>query len=183
MKSILTILMIGFAFNTWCQTDSSYIHNRKKAAVLSLVLPGSGQIYNEFGHRKVQGRKNISWWRAPLYVGGLVFTAYLGYSNADSARIYKKEWLFRNDYGSTINLYPKFSELTKLDVQEGFELRAKYRDYAIAGFALIYALTVVDAFVDAHFVTFDVSDDLSINIRPKYFGNVDLGCALVLNFN
>ena len=182
MKSILTILIIGFAFNAWSQTDSSYIHQRKKAAILSAVLPGSGQIYNEFGHRKVQGRKNISWWRAPLYVGGMVFTAYLGYTNADSARIYKKEWLYRDAYGDNINLYPKFTGLSKFEVQQSFELKAKYRDYAIAGFALVYALNIVDAFVDAHFVTFDVSDNLSLNLRPKYFMNNEFGCSLALNF-
>jgi hypothetical protein len=183
MKQLFTILMISFVFASWSQSDTAYSHNRKKAAILSTVLPGAGQIYNEFGHRKVQGRKNISWWRAPLYVGGMVFTGYLGYTFADSARIYKNEWLFRDSYGASISLYPALGTFTKDRVLKQFQSTAKFRDYAIAGFALVYALNVVDAFVDAHFVTFDVSDDLSLGIRPKYFGQSDLGCSLVLSFD
>ncbi|MDX1351312.1 MAG: DUF5683 domain-containing protein, partial [Putridiphycobacter sp.] len=72
---------------------------------------------------------------------------------------------------------------TKDRVLRRFQSTAKFRDYAIAGFALVYALNVVDAFVDAHFVTFDVSDDLSLGIRPKYFGQSDLGCSLILSFD
>lgn len=183
MKQLLTVWMIGVAFASWSQTDTSYIHNRKKAAILSTVIPGAGQIYNEFGHRKVQGRKNISWWRAPIFVGGLVFTGYLGYTNADSALIYKDEWIFRDANETGIGKYPVLSSLTQSEVLLGFQNKAKYRDYAIAGFALVYALNVVDAFVDAHFVTFDVSDDLSLQLRPKYFGASNVGCSLVLNFD
>jgi hypothetical protein len=182
MKSILTILLIGFTCNIWSQSDSTYIHNREKAAMFSAVVPGSGQIYNEFGHRKVQGRKNISWWRAPIFLGGLAYTAYLGYINADSASIYKREWLYKDTYGESIYLFPALKGLSKNQVQDGFELHAKYRDYAIAGFALIYVLNIVDAYVDAHFVTFDVSKDLSLNLKPKYFGNAELGCSITLNF-
>lgn len=165
------------------QTDTSYIHQRKKAAIMSLVLPGSGQIYNEFGHRKVQGRKNISWWRAPLYIGGMVATGYFSYISIDSAAIYKKEWLFRDANGDNINLYPQFSGIQKSYVQTLFERKAQHRDYAIAGFALVYALNVVDAFIDAHFVTFDVSNDLSLNFKPKYFGRSEYGISLSLNFD
>jgi len=182
-RSALTVLCIGFSFILLSQQDSAYVHSRKKAAIFSVALPGLGQFYNEFGHRKVQGRKNISWWRGPIFLGGLVYTAYLGYTNADSARIYKEEWQFKDDANNeNVFLYPKFQGFSKFDLEQGFQLRVKYRDYAIAGFALIYALNIIDAYVDSHFVTFDISDDLSLNIKPKYFGNAELGCSVTLNF-
>lgn len=182
MKGILAILFVSFAFSLAAQTDSTYIHNRKKAAMLSLALPGAGQIYNEFGHRKVQGRKNISWWRAPLFVGGLAYTAFLAYTSADSASIYKEEWLFRDANGENNFLYPSLSGLDKFGLQTEFDRTARRRDYAIAGFALIYALNVADAFIDAHFVTWDVSNDLSLNLKPRYFGRSEFGATLALSF-
>ncbi len=183
IRNTITILLLGLSFSLFSQTDSAYIHSRKKAAILSASFPGLGQFYNEFGHRKVQGRKNISWWRAPIFLGGLAYTAYFGYVNADSARIYREEWEFKDAAGDeSVFLYPKFEGFSKSDLQQGFQLRVRNRDYAIAGFALIYALNVIDAFVDAHFVTFDVTDDLSLSFKPKYYGTKELGGSLILSF-
>jgi len=54
-------------------------------------------------------------------------------------------------------------------------LRDAYRrqyEYSVAGLIGFYGLTILDAFVDAHLSSFDVSDDLSLhwNIggRPHY---------------
>ena len=33
---------------------------------------------------------------------------------------------------------------------------------------LVYVLQIVDASVDAHFFRYDVSDDLSIHLRPSF---------------
>jgi hypothetical protein len=40
-------------------------------------------------------------------------------------------------------------------------------EVAIAATAIIYALNIVDAVVDAHLFYFDVSDDLSMRITPS----------------
>ena len=183
IRQVLVVISIMFSYVSYSQVDTAYIHSRKKAAIMSAVVPGMGQIYNEFGHRKVQGRKNISWWRAPIFIGGLAYTAYLGYTSADSARIYREEWEFKNAAGDdTVFLYPKFEGFSRSQLEQGFELKVRNRDYAIAGFALLYALNVIDAYVDAHFVTFDVSNDLSLHIRPKYFSSSEFGCSLILDF-
>ena len=42
----------------------------------------------------------------------------------------------------------------------------KNRDFAVIGFSLIYLINIIDANVDAHLRTFDVSDDLSIHLDP-----------------
>lgn len=180
---VALVLVLSFTDGAWSQSDTSYKHNRNKAALFSAVIPGMGQIYNEIGHRKVQGRKHISWWRAPIYIGGIAFTSYLAYQNAYSAKQYKREWLYRNEFGASTFLFDKFKDLTEGEVIINFEQHAKYRDYAVAGIALVYALNIIDAFVDAHFVTFDVSDDLTFNIKPAYFGKTELGCRLTLQFN
>ena len=56
-------------------------------------------------------------------------------------------------------------------------------DYSVLVFVLLWGLNVVDATVDAHLKTFDVSPDLSFNMK---FGHSDLagttGMSLVLAF-
>jgi hypothetical protein len=62
----------------------------------------------------------------------------------------------------------------------------KYRDIAIMTGVLVYLINVIDANVDAHLKTFDVSDDLSIRVMP--FSQFDInsklqtGLTLHLNF-
>ena len=43
------------------------------------------------------------------------------------------------------------------------------RDLAIAITALVYALTLVDAYVDAQLFDFDISTDLSLNVHPQLY--------------
>ena len=58
----------------------------------------------------------------------------------------------------------------------------KYRDFAVIGFSIIYLINIIDANVDAHLKTFDVSDELSLQIKGGYspLANTN-GFSLVLN--
>ena len=42
----------------------------------------------------------------------------------------------------------------------------KYRDMSILAFAVVYAIAVIDAYVDAELSTFDISPDLSLEWAP-----------------
>ena len=42
----------------------------------------------------------------------------------------------------------------------------KYRDLSIFSFAAVYALSVIDAYVDAELSTFDIGRDLSLQWSP-----------------
>lgn len=181
---IIFISTISFAADS-TRIDTSYTHVRKKAALWSTFVPGAGSFYNEFGHRKVQGRAHISWWRAPLYWAGLGVTGYFAYINGSQAKGLKTEWLNRKETGLQVN-YLDFTDdelLLGTSSEFGFDDRSKYRDYSIAGFILIYGLNIMDAFVDAHFVTFDVSQNLTFSFQPKMYSPKDYGVGLTLNFN
>ena len=62
----------------------------------------------------------------------------------------------------------------------------KYRDIAIMVGALVYILNIIDANVEAHLKTFDVSDDLSLQVKPygnlDYNNNLQTGVTLKLSF-
>jgi hypothetical protein len=47
---------------------------------------------------------------------------------------------------------------------------------------VVYLLNIVDAGVEAHFVNFDVSNDLSMSILPKFDFQSGYGVSLTLNF-
>ena len=60
-------------------------------------------------------------------------------------------------------------------------------EISIGAFAIIYILNLIDASVDAHLFYFDISDDLSLNIRPSFnnnyrSGTFSSGLALSINF-
>ena len=43
----------------------------------------------------------------------------------------------------------------------------RYRDYSIVATILVYALSLVDAYVDASLFDFDISPDLTLNAEPQ----------------
>lgn len=130
-------------------------HSPKKAAILSAALPGAGQIYNK------------KYWKVPvIYAGaaGLVYSfqfnhsRYIKYRNAYKYRI--------DDDASTVDDYiGVYSDENLNNLQKYYH---RYRDLTVIGFAVVYALNIIDASVDAHLFTFDVSDDLSMNVQPAF---------------
>ena len=44
----------------------------------------------------------------------------------------------------------------------------RYRDLSVIGAAALYLINIVDASVDAHLFTFDVSEDLSFQLHPTF---------------
>ena len=188
MKKVIIFLVLFISFVSFSadstRIDTAYHHNRNHAALWSTFLPGAGQIYNEIGHRKVQGKANVSWWRAPIILAGLGVTGYFAISNGIEASNLKTEWLNREETGIETNYIGITSNqlLKGTNTLYGFNDRAKYRDYALAGFVLIYGMNIIDAFVDAHFVTFDVSQHLQFSMRPKFFSTNQYGLSLALKF-
>ena len=47
----------------------------------------------------------------------------------------------------------------------------QYRDLSITATVLVYALTIVDAYVDAQLFDFDISPDLTLNVYPQLYYN------------
>ena len=60
-----------------------------------------------------------------------------------------------------------FYSTTELNTQK--LLYKKRLDETVIGIGIVYILNIIDASIDGHFKTFDVSDNLTLNIKPKAF--------------
>lgn len=132
-------------------------HSPVKATWMSAALPGLGQYYNQ------------KYWKIPaVYVGFGV----LGYFIASN----KKEYdAYRLAYAESYMLGEQAQYSDNLLVKNySSEQLLSQREYYQSNLELSYILTVawyivqiVDAVVDAHLYSFDVSDDLSLQLKPQ----------------
>lgn len=134
-------------------------HSPKKATIMSACLPGLGQIYNG------------KWWKVPIVYAGLGGLGYMSYNNY-------------YEYTSYLNAYKYVSDPESIDrplTNHEQELAARYQasqlqtykesyrhDFELYTIILVawYGLNIVDACVDGHLYTYDISDDLSLSIDP-----------------
>lgn len=142
------------------------IENRQpnKAALMSAMLPGSGQIYNK------------KYWKAPLAWIGLGVTAYLGVHFYNQTAEYGKaaHLAETNQYrgllsDSYTNQGYNLQTLTATQLRTLQDDARRYMYMNIAIFSAVYALNIVDAYVDAHLKEFDVNDNLSFKVKPLFY--------------
>lgn len=165
--------------------------NPAKAVWLGTIFPGGGQIYNR------------SYWKLPIVYGGLMGCAYAVMYTSDQYMAYKEAYrdIYYDIQNSTVSNDPSKSYIAILP--DGYTINnlggvsayqkrladwqnttRRYRDLSIAAMALVYALTIVEAYVDAQLFDFDISPDLSLNLYPQVYydeiqcqGNVELKLA------
>ena len=113
-------------------------HSPLRAIMYALVLPGLGQGYNR------------KYYKIPIVYAALGGVGYAIYYNNTN---YKQASL---DYATDPS-----------DLNERY-LRAWRRNLELSyiGLIAVYALQVVDAFVDAQLYSWDVSDNLAIRVQP-----------------
>ena len=140
----------------------------KKAALLSACIPGGGQVYNSI---HTSGRKN-AFWKVPLIAAGIGGTTYLLIQNQRLVQSIKTEYNQRQ-IGGAVN--PNWVDYDDLALVSLYDQYARLRDLSILGIGAVYAIQILDAAVEAHFLSFDVSKDLSLLIRPSLINSSALG--------
>jgi len=129
-------------------------HSPTKATIMSMCLPGLGQIYNK------------KYWKVPIIYAGFGVLAYLIVFNTNYYLTYKCAYIESYNGDSAGN----YSEIVKKYSQSGIlSAREYYRrnlEITIIFTAVLYALNIVDAAVDAHLFTYDIKKDLSFHIEP-----------------
>ena len=144
--------------------------NPKRAMWLALVLPGAGQIYNR------------KYWKLPIVYGGFVGCAYALRWNNQMYRDYSQAYLDLMDddpntqsYNQFLHLGAKIDDSNKARYQKLFKSRKdtyrRWRDLSVFCLIGVYALSVIDAYVDASLSEFDISKDLSLKVEPTIISN------------
>lgn len=178
------ILFVAFIFvgqvltaqETLDTIQKDTVHSFKKAMIYSAVLPGAGQVYNHIAMPK--GKKK-AYWKLPLIYAGLGATGYFAFTNNRTKNELRTEYEFRQDFNNT-NKFPEYDDAGLLSLYGIYRTR---RDLCIVGFGIVYLLQIVDAGVEAHFVNFDIKDDLSLAIEPRMLSYNSFGVGITLNFH
>ncbi|MBM3164169.1 MAG: hypothetical protein FJZ80_01800 [Bacteroidetes bacterium] len=152
--------------------DSLYPY--KKTALLSAMVPGLGQIYNSIHSTKHQH----AFWKVPLIYAGLGATTWLLIQNQLTVNSLKTEYNARQT-GPPLN--PRWMDYDTYALLSLYEQFASLRDVSILGVGAVYLFQILDAAVEAHFLNFSISKDLSLNFTP-YGNSLGIGCSAKLTF-
>ena len=146
-----------------------------KASFYSAFLPGLGQAYNG------------DYWKVPVVYAGFAFLGYWYDLNQMQYKRYRDAYNAATDNNpSTVGEFE--GRLSADGVKRYRDKFRRDRDYAVLYMSLFYVLNIIEANVSAHLSDFDVSDDLSFNLRPTimpetmFLGKSSPGIGLKLSF-
>lgn len=139
--------------------------NPKKALWLAIVIPGAGQIYNR------------KYWKLPIVYGGFVGCAYAMRWNNMMYKDYSQAYIDLTDDDPNTKSYERFQQfsnrITDANIQRYQELFKnrknrfrRWRDLSFFVMCGVYAISIIDAYVDASLSEFDISDDLTMRVAP-----------------
>lgn len=150
--------------------------NPMRAVWLGAVIPGAGQIYNR------------SYWKLPIVYGGFMGciyaitwtnNQYIGYKDAYRDIYYDMQngTLSDSPDKSYNAILPEGYTIETMGGASTYQSRLKEwqntarrnRDLSILVSIAVYALSLVDAYVDAQLFDFDISNDLSLNVTPQLY--------------
>ena len=149
-------------------------HSPRRTLFRALVLPGWGQISNR------------QLWKLPIVYAGLGGMTWVSIQATQNHKLYTRAFQYKaweeNPPEDGVHPFPEFEDeyLEVLELQgctgsctvNSSQLRPlrdnfrRNRDLSRFGIGLIYGLTVIDAFVSAHLLDFDVSEDLTVQVLP-----------------
>lgn len=195
MRKWLYIVLMMFPLAVFANEDTIYVHHPDttkaneqykyyvdltkqpdaiKAVWLGAIVPGLGQIYNK------------SYWKLPIVYGAFMGCGYaisqmqVRYSGFRTAYLD----LYNDIQAGTVSEDPSKSYIAV--IPDGYDLDRvggqntwlntlknqqniyrRYRDYSILATIVVYALSLIDAYVDAQLFDFDITPDLSVNVQPQ----------------
>jgi hypothetical protein len=160
--------------NIFSKADTSNAYSPRIATIRSAILPGWGQATNK------------KYWKMPIVYAALGTTAYLFFRNVKQFRGARNAYanaIDRDTSNDFLIPQPYYSVKDQPERIRTFRNQVRQNvDYTVLFFIAFWGLNVVDATVDAHLKTFNVSDDLSLQIKPGYsqLANTN-GISIVLN--
>lgn len=140
--------------------DSVKKHDPRIATRRSAILPGWGQAYNK------------QYWKIPLAYGIIAIPVgtFIFNNNYYKKMKFAYEARYKEAQGDPSDVPYIDPELVRLPMNDLLNYRNAYRrdrDYSVLFFLLAWGFQVLDATVFAHLKDFDVSNNLSMQMRPQ----------------
>ena len=144
-------------------------HSPRGALWRSLAVPGWGQLYNR------------QYLKLPFVYVGFAALGARAYQAHREYLLFKRAHLFgrgpaladEGDPNPYRQYEEQFNEATERlggdrlgAMREQRDQYRRQRNLSILGTGLFYALTVLDAYVSDHLLTFDVGEELTLRVRP-----------------
>ena len=126
-----------------------------KSTLYSAVIPGLGQINNK------------RWWKVPIIYAGLVLFVVQYNENNNAYRSYLAEAQYRVNHSGQVG-NPAYAGFPASYIIATKETYRRNRDLCVLGLVAVYAANIIDAYVDAKFFRFDISDKLSLKVSPSF---------------
>ena len=154
------------------QDSAELKHSPRGALWRAAAIPGWGQIYNK------------QYVKLPFVYGALGGLVYSAITNHSDYKLYREAFQYKafqeQVESELITENPRLSfksSYDKIEAELGTissrpletqrnNLR-RSRDFSFVGIGLVYSLAMLDAFVSAHLLDFDVGEDLSMQIIPQ----------------
>ena len=151
--------------------NESYKPDPIRVLWMGAIIPGYGQFLNR------------KYWKLPIVYAGFLGFAYTISFNSIRYQAYKNAYRDIKDTdettnsfldilpeGYTVDTYGGMSAYTNI-LNTGMEKSRYNRDLSVIALIAYYGITLVDAYVDAQLFDFDISNDLSLNLKPVLISN------------
>lgn len=155
-------------------------HSPRKAVIMSAVLPGLGQVYNQ------------KYWKVPIIYAAIGTLTYFIIDYNKKYNIYVNGYNDFIDKDPNTNSHLTIRNIDRFESDPAYFLKSyrdfyrRWRDLDVLILAGVYVLNIIDANVDAHFFNFDIGDDLALNVKPVLIGpfnnSRNIGICLNLKF-
>ncbi|NDA62146.1 MAG: hypothetical protein EBX50_08890 [Chitinophagia bacterium] len=144
---------------TTVRKDSIPFHNPRIATRRSAILPGWGQAYNR------------EYWKIPIAYGiiSIPVVTFIFNNNYYKKMKFAYEARYKEAQGDNSDVSKIDPELINLPINSLLNYRNAYRrdrDYSVLFFLLAWGFQVADATVFAHLKQFDVTNNLSMQVKP-----------------
>ena len=156
--------------NTKIET-ARFIPDPQKATWLGVVFPGAGQIYNR------------KYWKLPIVYGGFIGCLYAYNWNSQMYSDYRQAYLDIMDADPNTDSFKDFfrpgydfdknSEYLKNVFKKRKDRYRRWRDLSVFAFIGVYALSIIDAYVDAQLASFDIGDDINLTVTPAAINSIN----------
>ena len=169
-----TVRVDSLANRKIAMNSEKFKPDSKKATIYAAIFPGLGQIYNR------------KYWKLPLVYGSFIGCMYAINWNVNQYNGYRKAYIDFIDEDPATNSWDDYRygsyrredfDKWSADMKRSFanalksarDFNRRNRDLSYIVTVGVYAICIIDAYVDAQLFDFDISPDLSMRVEPVFF--------------